>query len=306
MNLIKPQFWDKKSLSILSLVLFPLTLITRIFIFLKKKNKYKSKIRTVCIGNIYIGGTGKTPLSIKLNHMTSKKYKSVLIKKYYENQEDEINLLKKNGKLIVRKNRVDAIKIAEKSFQIAFFDDGLQDPNIKYDFSIVCFNSKIGFGNKFMIPAGPLRESLKSLINYDAVFINGNKNKNLIAQIKKINKKIKIIEGKYFLKNKNELKKFKDNLIFSGIGNPQEFEELLFKNKVRVRKSIRFADHYQYSQQEILNLKEEARINKLKIITTEKDYIRIPKMLRKNINFAKIELKIFNEKILKELIFGQL
>jgi len=296
-NLIKPKFWDQNKLSLLSIVILPFTIITQAYNFLKKnKLKYKSKIKTVCVGNIYIGGTGKTPLSLKINQILSKKFKTVIIKKFYLNQNDEIKLLKKYGKLISEKKRESAIKIAEKKYELAIFDDGLQDPNLKYDISIACFNSSVGFGNKLVIPAGPLRENISRLKKYDTVFLNGEKNILLEKEIKKINKKINIFRGRYILKNKKKLNRNKSNIIFSGIGNPKEFENLLSKNKIKFNESLRFSDHHQYSKNEILNIKNISKRKNLGIITTEKDYMRIPNKLKKNINVAKIEIEIVNEK----------
>ena len=307
MNLIKPKFWDQNSLSLLSIVLLPFTIITQVYNFLKKnKLKYKSKIKTICVGNIYIGGTGKTPLSIKINQILSKKFKTVIIKKFYLNQKDEIKLLNKYGELISEKKRVHAIKIAEKKYELAIFDDGLQDSNLKYDISIACFNSCVGLGNKLVIPSGPLRESISSLKKYDAVFLNGEKNILLEKEIKKINKKINIFRGEYILKNKKKLNKNRNNIIFSGIGNPREFENLLSKNKIKFNQSLRYADHHQYSKNEILHIKDISKRKNLGIITTEKDYMRIPNKLKKNINFAIIEIKIVNEKSFVKFVLKHL
>ncbi len=149
----------------------------------------KFKVKTICVGNIYLGGTGKTPLVIKINSILKKKYKTTIIKKNYVDQKDEQKILKKNGNLLCFKNRDIAIKTAEnKNFDIAICDDGLQEKKINYDLSIACFNSTHTIGNGFLIPAGPLRESLFEIRNYDAVFLNGEK-KNIKFQnkIKKIN-----------------------------------------------------------------------------------------------------------------------
>ena len=83
MNLKKPKFWDYKKPNIYSYILFPLSIFVQIIYFLKTKlNKQKKfKIRTVCVGNIYIGGTGKTSLSLKLNEiLIKKKLDHVLLK----------------------------------------------------------------------------------------------------------------------------------------------------------------------------------------------------------------------------------
>ncbi len=307
MNLIKPKFWDENRFSLIALLLLPFSYLVNITNHFKQnKYKYVSKIKSICVGNIYIGGTGKTPLSLKINQILSKKFKTVIIKKFYSNQKDEIKLLNKYGKLISEKKRESAIKIAEKKYELAIFDDGLQDSSLRYDISIACFNSSIGFGNKLLIPAGPLREKISRLKKYDAVFLNGEKNILLEKEIKKINKKINIFRGIYILKNKKKLNKNRSNIIFSGIGNPKEFENLLSKNKIKFNQSLRFADHHQYSKKEILNIKNISKRKNLGIITTEKDYMRIPNKLKKNINVAMIEIKIVNEKSFVKFVLDRL
>ena len=113
MNLKKPDFWDRKNL--LAYIFLPLTIITHSINFFKKlSNKKKFTIKTICIGNIFIGGTGKTSLSILINQILKKKFKTVFIKKNYISQKDEINLLKNNGDIITSSNRINSLEIAEK------------------------------------------------------------------------------------------------------------------------------------------------------------------------------------------------
>ena len=184
-----------------------------------------------------------------------------MIKKYYSNQKDEFNLLKKRGKIISKIDRVSALKIAEnKKFDIAILDDGLQQKNIEYDIKIVCINSSEGFGNNFLLPAGPLRENVNELKNYDIVFLNGFKeNKKLKKKIKKLNKNLKIFEAKYKPINvkKNNLKK--NFLFFCGIGNPHEFENTLERLKFKIKEKFIFPDHYRISDKIINKLKNLAK-----------------------------------------------
>ena len=170
MKIKRPIYLD--TVNLISIILLPLTFFTFLFNNLKKLSpRLKFKVKTICVGNIYIGGTGKTPLVIKINSILKKKYKTAIIKKNYLDQKDEQKILKKNGNLLCFKNRDIAIKTAEnKNFDIAICDDGLQEKKINYDLSIACFNSTLTTGNGFLIPAGPLRESLFEIRNYDAVF----------------------------------------------------------------------------------------------------------------------------------------
>ena len=115
MKFNKPKFWDDKKISFLSIILFPLTIFIIINNFIlnfvsKEKSK---KIKTICIGNIYVGGTGKTPLTIKLyNILKGLNYKVSTIKKFYRNQIDEQIILNNKTKLIVSNTRIDALKKA--------------------------------------------------------------------------------------------------------------------------------------------------------------------------------------------------
>ena len=298
----KPNFWQKKNF--ISLLLFPLTLITFSINFLKKFNiKNHFKIKTICIGNLTAGGTGKTSLAVELNELLSAKFKTVFIKKKYSNQKDEYNLLKKRGKIISSKNRTDALKTAEKNFDLAILDDGLQQKNIEYDLKIVCINSYEGFGNNFLLPAGPLRENSNELKNYDIVFLNGfKKNQKIKNKIKKINNNLKIFDAIYEPTNlkKNDLKN--NFLFFCGIGNPHEFENTLKKFKFKIKEKFIFPDHYSMSDETINNIKDIANKNNLNIITTEKDFLRLTKKQQKGINVLKVKLKIKNIGNLKKIL----
>ncbi|MDA7714646.1 tetraacyldisaccharide 4'-kinase, partial [Candidatus Pelagibacter sp.] len=170
-------------MSCLSRLLLPFTLpliINNFFLSLNKKNINK-KIKTICLGNIYVGGTGKTPLTIKLNKILQElNFKTATIKKFYKAHNDEQKLLNNKSKLYCKKDRLEALDEAIKdNIDIAIFDDGLQDRSLRYDLSFVCFNNDNWIGNGQLIPSGPLRENLKSILKYDAIFLNGNEEDNL-------------------------------------------------------------------------------------------------------------------------------
>ena len=302
MNLKKPKFWLNKNF--LSYIIFPLSLITHTINFFKKiSHKKKYNIKTICIGNICVGGTGKTSLTIKINQILKDKYKTVLIKKYYTNQTDEINLLKKVGDVISKNERFESLKIAERKYNLAILDDGLQQKNIHYDLKIVCFNSHEFLGNNFLLPAGPLRESFNEIKNYDIVFLNGeHKNTIIKKRIKSVNKNLEIFEGFYNPVNLKTFNLNKNYLMFCGIGNPHEFEKTLSKYKFKIKKKIIFGDHYKLSSKEINYIKKISKKNKLQIITTEKDYLRLNPHQRNGMKYLKINLKIKNLNKLKKIL----
>ena len=307
MKLIKPKFWETKNF--ISFILYPLSTITYLINITKKFSIKKNfKIKTICVGNIFIGGTGKTSLAIKINELLRNKFKTVFIKKNYRNQADEINLLNNKGKIILSSSREDAILTAiNKKYQVAILDDGLQQKNINYDLKILCFNSGDALGNEYMLPAGPLRENLSEIYNYDCIFLNGEKkNSKLLSKLTSINKNLNIFEGKYKPLNLKSFNLKKKYLMFCGIGNPQEFEKTLIKYKFNICKKIIYPDHYKLTNINLKELKNKAKKEKLTLITTEKDFFRLSKIERKNIKFLKIKLDIKDEKNFKKILISKL
>ena len=300
MNLKKPKFWDYKKPNIYSYLLIPIAKFLQLISNLKKKsNPKKFKIKTICIGNIYLGGTGKTSLAIKINKILKKKnIKSCFIKKKYSNQNDEQKLLNNYGKLFVALNRADAIKQAEKeNYDVAILDDGLQDKSIVYDLSFVCFNNLNWIGNGMTIPAGPLREDINNLQYYNNIFLNGNLEnlEKLKKEIYKINPNLNIYLGKYEPLNLNEFEIGKSYFLFSGIGNHQTLVSMLKNNGLKIIKDIEFPDHYEYTETDINNILIEAKNLECQIITTEKDYFRLRNNNLDKFKIIKSELKIIDE-----------
>ena len=303
MNLHKPKFWDFEKPNFLAYLLLPLTLFAKANIFFSKlypKKKFK-KIKTICIGNIYLGGTGKTPTTLKLYQLLKDmNYNVVNAKKYYFDQNDEYVLLKNKSEVISLKNRDEIIMHAiEKSYELVIFDDGLQEKKIKYDLKFVCFDSKNWIGNGLLIPSGPLREEINSLRKYDGVFLkvtNANIDLNKIKLvIKDINPKIEVFDTYVEIKNIKHLSLSNKYLIFSGIGNSRSFKEILENNNFNIIDEKIFADHYDYQNQDIQKILEIAKHKNLKILTTEKDYTKIPDDLKSEINFVEIDLRIPKE-----------
>jgi len=308
MKLKKPTFWDLKKPNFISYLLIPFSLpiILRNFLFYFLKKKKISKIKTICVGNIYLGGTGKTPLTIKISQILKREgIKVATIKKNYLNQKDEQLLLKQKTSLIIADSRKDAINqgINEK-YDILVFDDGLQETKIDFDIKLVCFKSKIWIGNGQLIPAGPMRERISSLKRFDAIFLNGKLDNfdKIEKQIKNINLDIKIFKTFYKILNIQTYNLESKYLIFSGIGDPSSFKDILVENKFNVAREMVFPDHYDYSLQDLEKIQNIARNEKLKIITTEKDFMKIPQEFKKEINFLTIDLIIQDERKLIELL----
>ena len=309
MKLKKPKFWDYDKPNFLALLLWPLSIIYKVIFNLNNKKKIKvNSIKTICIGNIYIGGTGKTSLAIKIKQILDQKnIRACFIKKQYADQIDEVKLLQNYGKIFVNKKRIEALKqAASENYEVAIFDDGLQDNSIEFDLIFVCFNKLNWIGNGFVIPAGPLREDINNLKLYNHVFLNGNEEKTEIEKnfIKKINPKTIIYESRYRPLNLEDFDKSEKYLVFSGIGNHKTFINMLKKKKFNILSDLEFPDHFYYKESDLNKIFLKAKKLNARIITTEKDYLRINQSLSKDIKFIKSELEIMDEDSLTRVLIN--
>lgn len=298
MKLFKPKFW-KSNKNFFTVLLIPLSLITWIYIILKKTfiQKVKFNIPVICVGNIFIGGTGKTPLSIHIARKLSENGKNpAIVRKYYKSHIDEHKMIiSYYNKLILNLNRSKGIYEAlEKGYDAVILDDGFQDYKIKKNLSIICFNSNQLIGNGYLFPSGPLRESLGSLRNANILIINGDKNLDFEQKILKIQKDLKIYYSNYKPLNIQEFKN-KKLLVISGIGNPENFFKILKDNQMNIQKKMVYPDHYEFTKNEMLKIIEYAKKNDFQIVMTEKDYYKIKDFSLENIKYLKVKLEIEKE-----------
>ena len=231
MILKKPKFWDFKKPNFFAYLLYPFTIffeINNILSSLIPKKKF-TEIKTLCVGNLYVGGTGKTPTSLILYNLLKKmNMNPVTAKKFYNNQIDEQKFLKDNSNFISCSNRNEIVKKAiEMKFDMVIFDDGLQEKWIDYDIKFACFDSEKWIGNGHLIPSGPLREKMNALKNYHGIFlktVNDDSNLDYIYnKIRDINPNIEIFESIIEIKHIDKFNIDKNYIIFSGIGNPDSF-----------------------------------------------------------------------------------
>ena len=295
MKILKPRFWDKNYHTFLSIFLFPVSLLYKIAISLRKIiiTEKQFSIPIICVGNIYIGGTGKTPISVEIFKILKSLGKSpAFVKKYYSFLEDEIQELKLSGDVFVSKSRIISIENLEKNGNdVAILDDGFQDYTIHKDFNILCFDENLWIGNGMTIPAGPLREPLKSLKKANCVLIKGKKNNDIENKIRSYNSEVEIYYFYFDIENKEKLIN-KQLVAFSGIGNNENFFENLIKNNLKIKKKFSFPDHYNFKNNDIEKIILAAESLEAQIVTTEKDYFRINDNFKSKITPIKINTVI--------------
>ena len=324
MYFIKPKFWDKKNNSFLSILLYPLSIIYYLISVIRKKISIPQKfnIPIICVGNIYIGGTGKTSAAIEIMKILNQSKKICFLTKGYgrkskkdiylnelniPNQNtvdtgDEALLLNKYGDVYISNNRAKAINtIIKLGYDAIILDDGFQDHLIFKNLNILCFDSKNWIGNNNLIPSGPLREPLTSIKEANFIIIKGEKNQIIENDIRKISPNIEIIYAENRIEN-NETLKNKNFIAFTGIGDPYSFFNTLLNNNIKIIKQIIYPDHFQFTEKNYKILSQEAENNKCNLITTEKDYVRINNQFKEKIYYTKLNtLLVEKESLEKEL-----
>ena len=305
------------------LLLLPLSFLYY-FLFLLKKflsNEKSFQPEIICVGNCSVGGDGKTSTMLSLiNTYQSKNKKVAVLLKGYKGKiklptqvndidhsaidvGDEALLYVKHVRTFISNNRLAGINFITKnhSLDAILIDDGLQDFRIKKDKNILVINGNRGFGNGFLIPAGPLRQSPSSAIKIANIIIIIGEDKNKIYNLYK-----HMFKDKVFLQAEIKCEKDSSNqnyLAFSGIGNNEGFINTLHNNNYNVKKIRLFPDHYYYSKNDIENIKKEARENNLSIITTEKDWKRLNLKQQEKINFLPISVEFSNNDTLNNALF---
>jgi len=281
-----------------------------------KKDFPKAKI--ISVGNITVGGTGKTPWTIFLADKISKSGRKVAIltrgygrkssgqvildeknkiQKIWQETGDEPFLMasKLNGvPIVVNSDRAEAGRWAlyNNQAQVLILDDGFQNKGIKKDLEIVIIDATNPFGNFKLLPAGILREPLKNLKRADLLILNKvarNTSKKKLLNILKSVSSAPIIEAQYEKSHFEEINsgkiisplnlKDKTCLAFCGIANPYSFTDSLKQSQIQVVATKFFPDHYVYKEREVSNLVEEGLNQKADfLVTTEKDKVRLPKV----------------------------
>lgn len=313
-----PEFWKKKGL--LSYLFLPLSFIY-IFISNLKKDSTITKwvnIPVICIGNATAGGAGKTPTALVIGDILKKhKIKFGYLSRGYKGKftdiarvnleehtsadvGDEPLILSKVAPAFVAKNRYRGASIIanHQEFKAIVMDDGLQNYSIKKDLSILVVDGKYGFGNEYILPAGPLREKVKDAIKkVKLVLIVGDDEKNICH---KFGLRKNVIFAEIKPVNKKDFKG-KKVIAFAGIGRPRKFFDSLEESGAEIVKEYMFGDHYSYKDSDLAEIISEAKKEKAIIVTTEKDWVRLNPKYKDLVKYLEIELSFSNKDDYKKL-----
>ena len=302
-----PKFWYNKNISIYGVLLSPLSILWALGTIIKKNftKAQKAEIPVIAVGSAIIGGSGKTPSVLFLCEELGKMgYNPHIISRGYGGNSNEI--IKVNPTMSytlvgdealmmsnyfptwVSKNKFQAFQKAKRDgANILVLDDALQSFNIHKDLSIYVYDSIQSFGNRLLVPSGPLRETVKTALNKSQIFflINTNICEDLTKKHFKqfLNYKINI----------NPEIREKKLIAFAGLGFNKKFFEQLQNENLNIVKLKDFPDHHQYTVDDMFMLLDEANKKDAFLITTEKDHTRIPSEFKSSVGI--IHGKIISE-----------
>jgi len=279
-----PEFWNHKdgrdSAPMIRLLLWPISWIygwaaaRRI----KTTESYNSGVPVICIGNATLGGTGKTPVAIYL-----------------------LNSLRRMGLNVVGLTRGYARAAVSHGAQIIVMDDGHQNPLLEKSLSLLVVDAETGFGNGCVFPAGPLREKLSDALDRaDAIILmkptpDYNIDDELAAQLKGM------VVIPAYLSPEGDAPKGK-LYAFAGIGRPNKFFDSLKRHGGEVVGEYPFSDHYKYKDGDIEQLFLLASEMEAGLITTEKDYVRLPRGYRKGVQVWPVKVVFEDELTLRRIL----
>ncbi|MFL2661054.1 MAG: tetraacyldisaccharide 4'-kinase [Alphaproteobacteria bacterium] len=303
------KLWESKN--IWSLLLTPLSYLYIIALKLYKIIRKEQVIITpiICVGNATLGGAGKTPVAIEIRKTLQGYFKNIFVltrgykgkvkgpilvdsSENFVKFGDESLIHVKQGKTCVSKNKYLGAKFCEDlGADLIIMDDGLQSIDVKKKIKILVVDDNYGFGNKRVFPSGPLRTTVKeSIESCDIIIILGNKT---FPKKNKFNHQNKTV---YLAKKTLNANKFKNQLlyVFSALGNNKNFHNSLLNEGCKIKKIKEFPDHYKFTRKDISKILKEAREMKLKIVCTQKDFIKIPCELKDHIYPIDLEIRLKN------------
>jgi len=306
-----PKFWGRKNL--LSSLLVPISWVYRGGTFISKTlyHPFTASVPVLCVGNLNIGGSGKTPVAISIGkiikragytpHFLTRGYGGSLRKPTQVDPRqhtakdvgDEALLLSQVAPVWIGANRAVTASLAcAAGANYLIMDDGFQNLSLKHDLSLLVIDGKTAFGNGRVLPAGPLREDINSGIRRaDAIVLIGEDTKSIAQNIN-----LPILQARIQPINTEELHR-KKLIAFAGIGRPEKFFDTLRRLPCELILERKFSDHHRFKYSELEEMLTVAKKYDASLITTEKDFVRIPIRYQSSVNVLKVEIKWENESL---------
>lgn len=294
-----PDFWMAGNKSWQALLLSPAAALYSAVVRWKfsRTKSQRAQVPVICVGNLTLGGSGKTPIAAAITErLAAMGKKPFILMRGYGGRErgpirvgarhtaqdvgDEALLHAALFPVVVANDRVMGAALAiREGADVIVMDDGLQNPSLEKTLSIVVIDRASGFGNGCVFPAGPLREHIADgLARADAVVLTGEgaiPPEALAAQLPVLETRLEMVNGADFAG--------KRVVAFAGIGRPDKFFASLRGCGADVIDAVPFADHFVYSSEALDRLKMRAASQNALLVTTEKDFMRMAPELRADI-----------------------
>lgn len=304
-----PRFWYKKS--VFSLLLAPFSWLYTLGFHLRNwlSKPYTAPFPVICVGNLTLGGSGKTPIVEALQkelkkqgvtpHVVSRGYGGtpqktpVLVDPHTHSAQtvgDEPLLLSQNGPVWVCTNKKHALEKAEENGAgCVLLDDGFQNPTVHKDLSLVVIGSLSSLGNHAVFPAGPLREPLESGFKRASAILTFEPEATLRSALNLPNALpvFSLKKETFFTAPPPQ-----NVIAFCGLGFPEQFYRSLGAAGLSVLETHTFPDHHFFSEEELTSLQNHAHLKNAPLVCTEKDWIKLPKELQKQVIVAKQALHL--------------
>ncbi|MCI4643730.1 MAG: tetraacyldisaccharide 4'-kinase [Hyphomonadaceae bacterium] len=300
-----PHFWshglDPKSREAAPLTRALLTPLEQIYIWgvrrkLARTTPHPAPVPVICVGNLTVGGVGKTPVVAALrDKLTSMGYRTATLSRGYggklvgplrvdETQHtavevgDEPLMLACSGESWIGRDRPAAAEaMAASGVQVIIMDDGFQNPGLEKTFSLLAIDAAAPFGNGYCLPKGPLREPIHDgMARADALLLigEGELHAGCTSTGKPILRAAITPRGPA---------PHAPLVAFAGIGRPRKVFDSLIAAGADLRDGVGFGDHYVYTARDMTFLRQLAREHEARLITTEKDFVRLPQAWRDGI-----------------------
>ncbi|HZL60470.1 MAG TPA: tetraacyldisaccharide 4'-kinase [Stellaceae bacterium] len=278
---------------------------------------FRAAVPVICVGNVVAGGAGKTPVVISLARMLAARgLRAQCLTRGYggslkgpvrvdpqrhdaaEVGDEPLLLARVAPTWVARDRRAGALAAQTAGARAILMDDGLQNPALAKDLSLLAIDGAYGLGNGRIMPAGPLRESLKrSLARADAVVLVGADETGLLPRL--LNKPVVQAELRPTAPEQVRGRRF---FAFAGIGRPEKFLRSLVEAGAAIAGSRAFADHHRYRESELAALADAAERTGATLITTEKDWLRLPPPWRGRVETLPVEIVWRDDRALGALL----
>ncbi len=317
-----PNFWWTQHKNLASLALLPISWTYQAGTSIKRRMSplpQQISAPVICIGNVTIGGAGKTPIALdiamrlklmgKIPHFLTRGYGGSLSGPtkveigYHRPAQvgDEAILLTRVAPTWIGGDRsVTAHMALRAGANVLIMDDGFQNFSLAKNLSLLVFDGGVGRGNNLIFPAGPLREPFSNAVSRaDGLILIGKDKTNLLSCFPNSAPQLTANIRPKVDKTKIKGRRF---LAFAGIGRPAKFFDTLENLGAILVETRCFPDHYSYCKSDIDSLKDAATTLKASLITTDKDVVRLKPEEKSDIEVLKISIDWNDETIIEKLL----